>query len=374
MDDPEYLRFLRFKEFERQEAPAAALPVRELWAKFRAWLSPSTRSDWRVCLKHESLILDLEFEFQSRAIKMGDVSWEAVSTLMLDAWRDKLAGTPDRRFRHVSPATPRLSAAYRNRLLNTYQSFFTWCLDRQLVGRNPVSKAGREDETSGEREGWWSDEDFERHLPKAHPYLQKLLRVAYRCGGMRSGEVRGLSKTRSINWKARLITIRAYGSKTGRSKVIPITDDAWPILVAQEQMSPSDLLFPNPRCPLGRPLPESTLHNWIKQWRRDTGHTLLGEPIQFHSARHSFGVTSLLKGGKLPHVMDVMGISELKTARRYMRMAGDAIEPTRDMMNEQWKPSEVLGGDRRGPLAAVREQYETPSRNAPVIPRQVERK
>lgn len=357
--DPEYLQFQQqqyemWKAQKEAKSAATATPTRRLWSKWADWI-PANRDDWQVCLKQADLILDLEFEYNGQLVCIGDMPWDAVCVLMIDAWRDKLTTEKDRRFTKNKAAAPTLSGAYRNRLLNTLQSMFTWCVERSLISHNPVSKAGREDESEGAREGWWTDEEFERFIPKAHPYLQKMLRVAYRCGGMRSGEIRSLSKTRSVNWDARLITVRAYSTKTKRSKVIPVTDDCWPILLAQKDTSPSDLLFPNPRDPEGGRLSDSTLNSWVKQWRERTGFKVLGENVVFHSGRHAFGVNSVLKGGKLPHIMDVMGISEMKTARRYMRLAGDAIEPTRDVMNAKWAAPapQPASADRRGPLRSA---------------------
>lgn len=313
---------------------APAMLVREIWS---AWAPMVTkRKDQLVVEAHSWYVHEMRFQGPDGETTLGDLRWDDCKSPVVDAWRSALEVSKDRRFKDQDKA-PVICGATRNRVLNTVQSMFTWALERNppLVRSNPLSGSSREDESEGEREGWFTEDQFRQFVAHARPLLKRMATVSYRCGGMRNTEVRTLRK-RDIDWENGFILIRSSRHKNKRMKQIPTTPDVMEILRAQAALAPGEFLFFNPRDPAGGPVPPGTFAEWVRKARKSSGVDLLGEAPVFHHLRHSFGMHMLMKGANPLHVMDVLGVTSPRVARRYMKLAGEAFEVMRDKMTERW--------------------------------------
>lgn len=284
---------------------------------YQQWVPTAKgRPDWPTCKTTMKMFLTTEIVLADKAIPMSDLPWPECGLHAIDAWRTKATAM-------LAQGTRRpISAAYRNRCLNTLQSMLAWHVDHKTIPFSPVSGCGREDESESEREGWFTPAQFAEFFRYADPVLQKMALVSYRCGGLRQSEVRLLRK-QDIQWDTRLIVIRSSRHKTRRPKKIPITDDVFSMLEEQATISPSEYLFPNLQ---GGPWSASKVDDWMVHARSCSFVTLLGETPCFHHLRHSYAMHMLLKGAAPAHVMDAMGITSSKTFGRYVRLAGEALD------------------------------------------------
>lgn len=326
------------------ETRPPALRVSELWS---AWIVVAARRpDWLVVQAHAWYVNEMRFEGPGGdETALGDLRWDECTSDVVDAWRGALERSKDRRFKDQDKAPP-IGPATRNRIINSVQSMFTWSAERKppLVRFNPLAGSHREDESAGEREGWFTEDQFKQFTAHARPLLKKMATVSYRCGGLRNSEVRTLRK-RDIDWENGFILIRSSRHKNKRMKQIPTTPDVMELLRAQAVGAPGEFLFWNERDPSGGPVPPGTFAEWVRKARKASGVDLLGEAPVFHHLRHSFGMHMLMKGANPLHVMDVLGVTSPRVARRYMKLAGEAFEVMRDKMTERWT-------GRKPPVAA----------------------
>jgi integrase len=319
----EFEAFLRQRR-ERSATGAAAKTVRELWEDWQP--TAKQRPDWRISKTSMGTVLPLETTLGP----FGSLTWEVIDFGLLDEIRSRLATMPRRRGDKSKPLSP----AYRNRTLTTLQSLFAWHLERRTISRNPLHGYGREDESSSERQGWFTEAQFAEYIKHAPNLIfRDMATLSYRCGGMRNSELRYLRKA-SINWDLEAIVVRAHEHKNRRAKVVPLTKDVIAMLKARCELSPSEWVFPSPRDSR-RPVAMTTLGNWARKAAEDSGIELLGERPVPHHLRHTFAVQTLIKGANLPHVMDAMGISSMATMRRYSRMAGSAVESFREVVEKR---------------------------------------
>lgn len=315
---------------ESQKAKASPpKTVRELWKEWE----PTTlkRKDSRVIQTVKPLLLDTWISVEGMACRLGDLQWTDCNVAAVEAWQAKAATIPRRRRNREDPHAS-LSASYRNRALGPLQRMFTDHVRWGNIPRNPMSGWEREDDSDGIREGWLTEEECQRFMSHAHPLLARMFRLSYRCGGLRNSEVRLLKKT-NVNWEARLLVIRASEHKNRKRKMIPIPPSEFEMLEAQRMVAPGEFLFPNPKDPKGGPVPGGTLQGWMEKAREDSGIRAGGERVVFHTGRHNFGMHTVLKGVPLNHIADVMGCT-VQNVARYSKLAGEAIEILREMMEK----------------------------------------
>ncbi|HZN68023.1 MAG TPA: tyrosine-type recombinase/integrase [Tepidisphaeraceae bacterium] len=319
----EAIRLLKAAE-GKGEGPTVA----ELWTSWEPWAK--TQGGWRTWRYQRDLMLEIRFKLDGRLTSLGDLRWHECDVRAIDAWRaHHMTLTSSRK----GPYKP----SYRNRLLTTLQGVFSWHINRKTISRHPMDGWRRENEAGGEREGWFSEEQFSALMAHAHPLLRKMALTSFRCGGLRRDEVRLLTKD-DVDWDERLIVIRSHRHKNRKAKEVPVTDDVYELLVAQATTVTGRYLFPNPRDPRGGPLSVSTFGDWMRAARERAGIRLMGELPVFHHNRHGYAMNMLLKEAPLPHVMDSMGITSPTAARRYMRLRGQAREYLREKMNQRLEP------------------------------------
>jgi integrase len=254
------------------QAAHSSKPVREvvdalLLHRQKKGKSERYQGDLRVRLTR------FDKDFDGRMI--ADISAEEV-----EAWLDALV---------VAPVT------YNNfrRLLHVLWSF---AVDKQWARENVVSKI--EPQTvRAERPGILTIQQARGLLNAADDAILPYLAVAL-FGGLRDAELNRLD-WRAVEFLTGYIRISATVSKTGRERLVPITDNmrAWlgPVAKARGPFTPS-----NAR----KLLEDARTVAEIAEWPHD-------------ATRHSFGTYEMARTKDIGHVSEVMGNSPAVVQKHY---------------------------------------------------------
>lgn len=142
--------------------------------------------------------------------------------------------------------------------------------------------------------------------------------------GLRRGEVFNL-KVSDIDLKNRWLTVRGEaddtttGSKSGQTRHIPLTDEAFAVLVAWlNQTSNKGLVFPSPKT--GERF--DNISNAWEKLREDAG---LPE-IRFHDLRHTYGTRLARLHVDLVTIKNLMGHESLDTTARYLHSDNETMK------------------------------------------------
>lgn len=146
--------------------------------------------------------------------------------------------------------------------------------------------------------------------------------------GMRSGELYAL-EWGDIDLDGKIIRVNKQwtnkngitATKTGRSRVVPISDDLVTFLKAWKLRAD-----PNSKLVLPR----------LKEWENGEQARVTGEfcqaigitKVKFHDLRATFITNLLSRGVSLARVMAVVGHSQIKTTNGYLRKAGVELKGT----------------------------------------------
>ena len=130
--------------------------------------------------------------------------------------------------------------------------------------------------------------------------------------GMRRGELFNL-QWRDVDLRARSLSVRGYGAKSGQTRHIPLNDEAVSILEGWQETTGAKqgLVFPGES---GR------LDNINNAWAgvlKDAGLT----DFRFHDLRHTFASWLVMAGVDLNTVRDLLGHGDLKMTLRYAHLA-----------------------------------------------------
>ena len=176
-------------------------------AEFQFGISPRKRRDYVKQIKR------IERAFGDFPIKALD---DPRATAIFLEWRDRLAQTSLRQADY----------AY-----GTLSRILSWALKRRLIATNPCAKGGKL--YQGTRiDKVWSDEDVERFLRIAPPYLRLAMLLAINTG-QRQGDLLRLP------WSAYDgTTIKMKQRKTGAYVPIPVSDALRAALDAASKRSP----------------------------------------------------------------------------------------------------------------------------------------
>ena len=142
--------------------------------------------------------------------------------------------------------------------------------------------------------------------------------------GLRRGEVFNL-KVSDIDLKNRWLTVRGEaddtttGSKSGQTRHIPLTDEAFAVLVAWlNQTGNKWLVFPSPKT--GERF--DNISNAWEKLREDAG---LPE-IRFHDLRHTYGTRLARLHVDLVTIKNLMGHESLDTTARYLHSDNETMK------------------------------------------------
>lgn len=130
--------------------------------------------------------------------------------------------------------------------------------------------------------------------------------------GLRWGELSQLHR-QDVNLARRTISIRGTTAKAGKTRHIPLNDEALAVLHSWlELAADSDYVFPNPD---GRPF-----DNVRKSWQavlEDAGI----QDFRWHDLRHHFASKLVMAGVDLNTVRELLGHSDIQMTLRYAHLA-----------------------------------------------------
>lgn len=150
----------------------------------------------------------------------------------------------------------------------------------------------------------WPDDGFTDHLM---PLVLAALNT-----GLRRGELFALD-WRSVNLSLRILTVEAGNAKSGKTRHIPLNDEAQDVLTRwRRQGNGKGLVFPGASG--------ARMTNINKSW---DGLTTAAEmpDFNFHDLRHTFASRLVMAGVDLNTVRELLGHADIKMTLRYSHLA-----------------------------------------------------
>lgn len=147
--------------------------------------------------------------------------------------------------------------------------------------------------------------------------------------GLRRGEMFNL-KVGDVNLKERFLTVQGSGSKSGKTRHIPLNDEAFSTLVTwinQEGLRRGDYLFISPIT--GR-----RFNNINKSWRGLIQEAKI-KHFRFHDIRHTFASKLVMRGVDLYTVKELLGHSSIEMTQRYAHLAPEHKAKAVELLDER---------------------------------------
>jgi integrase len=134
--------------------------------------------------------------------------------------------------------------------------------------------------------------------------------------GMRQGELFNL-KWEDVNFAGRILTVVGAMAKSGKTRHIPLNDEALLVLCCwYKQRKESELVFPNANG--GR------LDNISTSWENIIKAAQI-KNFRFHDLRHDFASKLVMAGVDLNTVRELLGHSDIKMTLRYAHLAPEKL-------------------------------------------------
>lgn len=143
-------------------------------------------------------------------------------------------------------------------------------------------------------------------------HLKPLTLIALNTG-MRRGELFNLAWS-DVDMSGRIVTIVGKTAKSGKTRHIPLNDEAFDVLLKWHgQRGNSELVFPSPD--------DGDRMGSIKTaWLRLMRSAKIGN-FRFHDTRHDFASQLVMAGVDLNTVRELLGHSDIKMTLRYAHLA-----------------------------------------------------
>jgi site-specific recombinase XerD len=130
--------------------------------------------------------------------------------------------------------------------------------------------------------------------------------------GLRRGELFSLD-WRSVNLSLRLLTVEAGNAKSGKTRHVPLNDEAFDVLTCwKKQGSGKGLVFPSPSG--------ARFDNINKSWAGLVEAAEMPD-FNFHDLRHTFASKLVMAGVDLNTVRELLGHADIKMTLRYAHLA-----------------------------------------------------
>ncbi|PNS09820.1 tyrosine-type recombinase/integrase [Solilutibacter silvestris] len=130
--------------------------------------------------------------------------------------------------------------------------------------------------------------------------------------GLRRGELFGL-EWGNLNLQARLLTVEAGNAKSGKTRHLPLNDDAMRMLKQwKKQGDGKGLVFPSSSG--------ARFNNINKAWSGIVAAAKLPD-FNFHDLRHDFASKLVMAGVDLNTVRELLGHADIKMTLRYAHLA-----------------------------------------------------
>ena len=150
-----------------------------------------------------------------------------------------------------------------------------------------------------------------RQLPYTD-HMKPLVLLALNTG-MRRGELFNLH-WKDVDTKGARLTVRGYGAKSGRTRHIPLNDEAVTILKGWQETTGAETGYVFPSDDGGR------LDNINSAWAGVLNMAGILD-FRFHDLRHTFASWLVMGGVDLNTVRDLLGHADLKMTLRYAHLA-----------------------------------------------------
>jgi integrase len=142
-------------------------------------------------------------------------------------------------------------------------------------------------------------------------HLMPMVLVALNTG-MRRGELFNLKWT-DVNFVGRIVTVVGATAKSGKTRHIPLNDEAFQVLQKWfEQQKRSLLVFPS--------YDGERMGNISTSWEKLIGDAKILN-FRFHDCRHDFASKLVMAGVDLNTVRELLGHSDIKMTLRYAHLA-----------------------------------------------------
>lgn len=215
-----------------------------------------------------------------------------------------------------------------NNYISAMRGLYHWAIAEQLVTHNPFDQLRVK-----------VKERLSDPVPDPHVILAIIERIdvpLYRTfltlqlhTGMRINEVRTLELD-ALDLTERRVSV--HESKAGKSRVIPLNDTIHAIMTTyleeERRHVPSPLVFPSPR---GSLICRTTINHHLTRASAD----VLGYPITSHTLRHAFTTHLYDQGVMETTLSELLGHSEPKTTRRYIRVHEQHLRDAVNRFNPQ---------------------------------------
>lgn len=293
--------------------------IRALWTTWE----PHARSRYASPLATAARMLEVELPTASGPRRLGEWPVAEFGRSTCDLYRAARTKMVSQRGQAVSDTTV-------DRELTALQGMISWHVQEGRLEKNPI--AGWKRSRARRRQTMLSWEQFKAFASHAAPWYQDVVRVMYKCAGMRRGEVLGLRKT-ELDHARQEIVLQGERTKTDRDRVIPVDIDTWELIERRAAESEGPFVFVDPgdpnRC---RPLSPRQVYLATVKCRKASGMVgVHGEPIVPHLARHG-GINDLLLAGVNPaDVSAAAGVSLAIMQKHYLHFS----PPRRDQMAEK---------------------------------------
>ena len=232
----------------------------------------------------------------------------AIGTKQLVRWADK------RRAGGASGPTV-------NRDISIVSALFKWAKSLGYCESNPAREVARYSEKGRERETHLTAEEARALVKAATGELRPLL-VCALSTGMRRGEILSLS-WQAVDFERGTITVEASKEKSGKGRVVPMTDDLATVLRTLRsqrrvfRMDRDDLVFMRET---GKPWKLTALRRAFEQARMVLPEEKQSE-VTFHTLRHTAASLMVQRGAALFDVSKILGHSSLQMTMRYAHFA-----------------------------------------------------
>lgn len=132
--------------------------------------------------------------------------------------------------------------------------------------------------------------------------------------GMRRGELFNLA-WHDVDLSGRLLTVAGGGAKSGKTRHIPLNDEAFAVLTAWRNQSDAGAVrvFPSP-------VTGKRLDNINTAWREIMKKAKV-TGFRFHDLRHNFASQLVMRGADLATVRELLGHADFETTLRYSHLA-----------------------------------------------------
>lgn len=197
-------------------------------------------------------------------------------------------------------------------------------LRKALVDREIERRKHRESgnawckQRGGEGRPMWPDNGFTDHM-------MPMVLVSLN-SGMRRGELFGL-EWHSVNLPGRLLTVEAGNAKSGKTRHLPLNDEALDVLKRfKKQHGGKGLVFPSPTG--GR------FDNINKAWEGLVLAAKLSN-FNFHDLRHDFASKLVMAGVDLNTLRELLGHADIKMTLRYAHLAPGKLADAVALINRR---------------------------------------